>query len=77
MLIGVGVSCRISYSIVSKLYVTFSGLMRYLVWGREREGYFSAIVYLLLCGFASEGFPFLLGSWDRLVCFIVTLPRHS
>ena len=27
MLIGVGVSCRISYHIVSNLYVSFSGLI--------------------------------------------------
>ena len=42
--IGVeGVSCRISYSIVSYLYVSFSGLIT-SIW--EERASFSAIVYL-------------------------------
>ena len=38
---------------------------------------FSAIVYLQLCGFCSEGFPLPLGAWDRMRCFIVALPGPS
>ena len=35
---GVGVSCRILYSFVIYLYVSFSGLMNYyLSWGRESK----------------------------------------
>ena len=52
MLLSVGVSCRISYSIVSYLYVSFSGLITSV--GEERA-YFSAIVYMLLFGFFSDG----------------------
>ena len=70
MLIGVGVSFRISYSSVSYVYVKFSG------WGRERAN-FSAIVYLQLCSVCSEGFPLPLGAWDRLRYFIVTFPGSS
>ena len=43
MFIGVGVSCRISYSVVSYLDVSFSGLITSV--GEERAD-FSAIVYL-------------------------------
>ena len=43
MFIGVGVS----YSVVSNLYVSFSGLTTYTSVGEERErAIFSAIVYL-------------------------------
>ena len=50
MLIGVGVSCRISYSVVSYLYiyVSFSGLISSV---GEESASFSSIVFLLLCGF--------------------------
>ena len=41
MLIGVGVSCCISYSIVSYLYVSFSGLITSV---REERAIFSAII---------------------------------
>ena len=44
----------ISFSIASYLYV------------REEKANVSAIVYLQLCGFCSEGFPLSLGAWDRL-----------
>ena len=51
MLIGVGVSCRISYSFDSYLYVRFSGLITSV--GEERANC-SAIVnlynFLLVCG---------------------------
>ena len=58
MLIGVGVSCRISYSIVSYLYVSFSGLITSV--GEERAN-FSALVYLyLICGSVRLGFLILL-----------------
>ena len=63
MLIRVGVSCRISYSVVSYSYVSFSALIPSV--GEERA-IFSAIVYLLLCGFCSEGFPLPLIAGDRL-----------
>ena len=43
MMIGVGVSSRISYYIVSYSYVSFSGLISSV--GEERAN-FSAIVYL-------------------------------
>ena len=43
MLIGVGVSCRFSYYIVSYLYVSCSGSITLV---REEKANFSAIVYL-------------------------------
>ena len=43
MLIGAGVSCHISYSVVSYLNVSFSRLITSV--GKERAN-FSAIVYL-------------------------------
>ena len=43
MFIGVGVPCRISYSVVSYLYVSFSCLITSV--GEERAN-FSANVYL-------------------------------
>ena len=36
----------------------------------EERAYFSAIVFVLLCGFCSEGFPLPLGAWDGLRYFI-------
>ena len=58
MLFGVGVSLRILSSIVSYLYVSCSGSIT-SVW--EERANLSAIVYLLLCGFRSERFPFSSG----------------
>ena len=72
MFIGVGVSSHISCSVVSYLYVSFSGLIISV----ERAS-FSVIDYLKLCGLCSEGFPFPLGAWDRLHYFIVDLPGPS
>ena len=43
MLIGVGVPCRISYSIVCYLYVSFNGLITSV---REERANFSGSVYL-------------------------------
>ena len=48
MLIGIGVSCRISHSTVSDLFVSCS--ISITSSGKERVN-FSAIVYLQLCGF--------------------------
>ena len=62
MFIGVGVSCRILYSIVSYLYVSCSGLITSV--GEERTN-LSAIVYLIcnyVSGFCSERFPLPLGA---------------
>ena len=44
MLIGVRVVCRISYSIVSYLYVSISELITSVGGGGGGENYFSAIV---------------------------------
>ena len=74
MLFGVGVSCRILYSIVSYLYVNCSGSVTSV--GKERA-YLSAIVYMKLCGFCSKRFPLPLGAWYRLRYFIVALPGLS
>ena len=74
MLFGVGVSCRILYSIVSYLYVSCSGSITSV--GEER-GDFSAIVNLKLCGFCSERFPIPLGAWDGLRYFILAFPEPS
>ena len=74
LLIGVDVSCRISYSVVSYLYVSFSGL---IIEVGEEKANFSAIIYLKSCSFCSEGFPLSLGAWDRLHYFIVALPGPS
>ena len=51
LLIGVGISCRILYSIVSYLFVSFIGLITSV--GEERAN-FSAIVYLLFGGVSSS-----------------------
>ena len=64
VLIGVGVSCRISYCFVSYL------IYESLVVGEWRANFY-AVVYMLLCGFYSEGFPL------RLRYFIVVLPGPS
>ena len=71
---GVCVSCRISYSIVSYLYIGFSGLITSV--GEERA-FSSASVNLYLCGFYSEWFSTPLGACDRLRYFIVALPGLS
>ena len=71
MLFGVGVLCRILYSIFSYLYVICSGSITSV--GEERAN-LSAIAYLKLCGFCSVRFPLLLGAWDGLRNFIVALP---
>ena len=74
MLFGVGVSCRILYSIASYLYVGCSGPITSV--GEERAN-LSAIGYLLLCAFCLERFPLPLGALDVLRYFIVTLPGPS
>ena len=71
---GVGVSCRKLYSFVVYLYVNGSGSITSV--GEERAN-FSAVVYLLLCGFCLERFPLPLGAWDGLRYFIVALPEPS
>ena len=48
LLIGVGVSCHIPYSTVSYLFVSCSGSITSV---GEKRANFSAIVYLLTCGF--------------------------
>ena len=53
MFYGVCVSCRILYSIVSKLYVSCS---RSITLVREERANLSAIVYLWLYVFCSERF---------------------
>ena len=68
--IGVRVSCRISSTVVSYLYIRFGELIT-SAWN-ERV-YFSAIDYLYICGVCSEGTPFPLGALDRLHYFIVAL----
>ena len=73
MLFGVGVSCRILYSIASYLYVSCSGSITSV--GTEKAN-LSAIVYLRVCGFFSERFPLPLGAWDGLRYF-VALPVPS
>ena len=55
MLFGVGVSCRISYSDISYLYVSFRGLM-------EERVIFSAIFCLYYVVALRRGFPFPLGA---------------
>ena len=35
-----------------------------------KKNLFSAIDYLLLRGFCSEGLPLPLGAWDRLLYFV-------
>ena len=59
--LGVGVSCRILYSVVSYLYVSCS---RSVTSGGEERANLSAIVYL----FCSERFP---------LPFVVALPGPS
>ena len=76
LLFGVGVSCRILYSTVIYLYVRCSGSIQVTSVGEEREN-LSAIVYLKLCGFCSEGFPLPLCALDVLRYFIVALPEPS
>ena len=61
MLFGVGVSCRILYSIVNYLHVSCSGSITSV--GEERAN-LSAIFYFYLCGFCSERFPFPLVALD-------------
>ena len=74
MLIGVAISCHISYSIVIYLYVSCSGSITSV--GEERA-IFSAIVYLYLNGFCQEGFSLPIGAWDRLCYSIAALPGPS
>ena len=74
MLFGVGVSCRILYSIVSYLYISCSGSITSF---GEKRANLSAIVYLELCGFCSERFHLPLGAWDGLRYFIVALPEPT
>ena len=71
---GVGVSCCNLYSLVVYLYVNGSGSIT-SVW--EERANLSAVVYLYLCGFCLERFPFPLGAWDGLRYFIVALPDPS
>ena len=56
------------------IYVSCNG-SNTSVW--EERVKFSAIVYLLKCGFPSKRFPISLGAWDELLYFIVALPWPS
>ena len=47
-----------SYSVACYSYVSFSGLIS----SSGEESYFSAIVYLQLCGFCSEELPLFFWS---------------
>ena len=70
MSIGVGVSCRISYSVVCYSYVSFIELITSV--GEERA------IFLVIMWFLFGGiFPLPLGAWDRLRYFIVALPDPS
>ena len=59
------------YSFVVYLYVSGSGSITSI---GEESANVSAVDYLLLCGFCSEGFPF---PYDGLRYFIVALPEPS
>ena len=72
MLIGLGLSCRISHSIVSYLYVSCSGSITSV--GEERANFSPC---LLVMWFLLERFPLPLGAWDRQCYFIVALPGTS
>ena len=72
MLTGVGVSCRISYSTVSHLYVRFSRLITSV--GDERA-YFSALAIMWFLYGVVSSLP--LGAWHRLHYFIVVIPWPS
>ena len=56
------------------LYVSGSGS---IISVGEDRAIFSAVVYLLLCGFCLEIFPLPLGAWDGLHYFIVALTEPS
>ena len=68
MIIGMGVSCRISYSSVSYLYVSCSGSISSVE--EERE-----LIFLL--SFTCNYVGFSLGAWNRLRYFIMALPGPS
>ena len=72
---GVGVSCRILYSIDSYLYVSCSGPITSVM---EERASLTAIVYLWLCGFCSGGVFSSSGclGWAAFL-FIVALPEPS
>ena len=71
MFIGVGVLCRFSYSVVSRLYLSFSGFIS-SVGRRERELFFLISITCYYVVSVQRG-----GAWDRLCYFIVTLPGPS
>ena len=71
MLDGVSVSCRISYFIVSYLYVSFSGLVTSA--GEDR----AIFRYRLFVIIWFRGFLLPLGTWNRLRYFIVALSVPS
>ena len=64
---GVGVTCRILYSIVGYLYVSCGGSITSV---EEERANLYAIVYLQLCGFCLERFPLLLGAWMGCVILL-------
>ena len=72
MLIGVGVSCRISYYIVNYLYVSFSGL-------KTSVGEQSMFCYrlLVIIWFLFGGVRLPRSAWDRLRYLIVSFPGPS
>ena len=75
MLIVVGVSCRISYSIVNYLFVSCSESITSV--GEERESYFLLlllIMWFLFGGFSSSSL--FVGS-ATLFCQVVALPGPS
>ena len=67
MLVGVGVSCRISYCIISYLYVSFSGF-------GKRKLFFLLSFSCNYVVSVRRWFPLPLGACDRLHYVIVALP---
>ena len=63
------ISCRILYSIVSYLYVSYNGSITSV--GEERANFLLSFTG----NYCLERFP--LGAWDGLFYLIVTLPGPS
>ena len=55
MLIGVGVSCRVSYSNVSYSYVSCEDIL--IIFGKRESSFFCYRLLVIMHGFSEEGLP--------------------
>ena len=77
MLFGIGLSCRILYSIVSYLYVSHSGSFTRTLVDEQRAKFFCYRLLVIMWFLFGGRCPLPLGAWDGLRYFNMAIPGPS